>query len=329
MDLDQARALLEASPDHRVSRVDRSEPMTMEARIASLRTKADLHDFDYMTYPSGVAADKIKAETPVKPSREGLISALSGGVFTHGDNKSGVVPFVRDRILPIVRDGQWFDFGRIDFDTIMESGDDWTQFASAGLIQLPYPKTVFRAATKANLFWVAEQQDRDSPLSLLSLVTNTGFVSADGARGTLSLSSHSFAAYTRASLQAHALLHKSITHDLFLVLWLILNTRGVATTTVTPPEKLQRARAKVGKQPLKPFFRVDTATYVTALTETVRMAAEGVGTHASPRPHLRRAHLRHVANGAIVPVMATIVNGSAEVRMAMREKYTVQKGLPR
>lgn len=90
---------------------------------------------------------------------------------------------------------------------------------------------------------------------------------------------------------------------------------------------MNKARAKNGKPPLKRVTRVDGQQYITALQETERRERDGTagGTHASPRPHLRRAHIRTLANGKRIGIHAMWINVSDEVRQMAREKYKVKE----
>lgn len=90
-------------------------------------------------------------------------------------------------------------------------------------------------------------------------------------------------------------------------LTMILNTRGVRKERLAPPAKPNKARERKGL-PLLPYTtRVYTDVYMKA-------AAPGPkGTHASPRPHRRRAHVRHYPKtdkheAYIKPVAAMLVN---------------------
>lgn len=106
---------------------------------------------------------------------------------------------------------------------------------------------------------------------------------------------------------------------------LILSTRGILRETVRASDKLQRARAKSGKQAIPPHDRVETSAYVTAIETRFtrgRTPSQG-GHHASPIPHLRVGHDRHLADGRITFVRDAMVNFSDEARAATRTHYVV------
>jgi hypothetical protein len=82
--------------------------------------------------------------------------------------------------------------------------------------------------------------------------------------------------------------------DPVLACLLLLATAGVPVRRIETDAKLQRARIKSGKPAIPPHWQVDAADYITALRpRSVRGDSLG-GHHASPRPHLRRGHLRHL-----------------------------------
>jgi hypothetical protein len=89
-------------------------------------------------------------------------------------------------------------------------------------------------------------------------------------------------------------------------LTMILNTKGIRKERIAPPAKPNKARAKAGR-PLLPWV---TRVYTNVYNQAV---APGQGTHASPRPHRRRAHMRHYpARGDreayIKPIDAMLIN---------------------
>jgi hypothetical protein len=70
---------------------------------------------------------------------------------------------------------------------------------------------------------------------------------------------------------------------------MILNTKGVFKERSEPPAKPNKMRAAAGR-PLLPYTtKIHTAVYNRAIEKGPQ------GTHASPRPHRRRAHIRRYA----------------------------------
>lgn len=300
-------------------------PISTAARLAAAKTRIVQIDFQHRVFckdiPLGPRVGKAG------PTRHGILSALSGGFFL-GEKEikdRQLVTFIENDAASILRDGQWFDFGVIKYGSV--GATDWTPFAEAGLIDLPYPLTAFRVhldiadasdvIDHLEMVWLAKQERHGEPIEIFSMIVD--------ALSTEPLAGAHYYKTNKSSLQAHKLTFKDHHSHFFFVLWLILNTKGVGQKTVEPDAKLNKARAKSGKPPIQPYVSVDAQAYVTALRETERMESGEGGTHASPRPHLRRAHLRHLRTGKIVPIMAMIVNGSAGLKLAQREKYVVQK----
>jgi hypothetical protein len=76
---------------------------------------------------------------------------------------------------------------------------------------------------------------------------------------------------------------------------LLLATDGIEVRTVEAPEKLNKHRVKAGKTAIPSHYEVLAGGYVTALSARHhRRSAPGDGHHASPLPHLRRGHIRHL-----------------------------------
>jgi hypothetical protein len=82
-----------------------------------------------------------------------------------------------------------------------------------------------------------------------------------------------------------------------------LECRNVRIETLDPPEKLQRKRQRAGRLPLVSYKVLDLDT-----SQRLTSARSSGCTHASPRVHLRRGHIRRLDNGPIW-VNATVVRG--------------------
>ncbi|WP_341326353.1 hypothetical protein [Methylotuvimicrobium sp. KM2] len=108
------------------------------------------------------------------------------------------------------------------------------------------------------------------------------------------------------------------THDesrAILGLLEILSCKNVVTETVQPPKALNKKRLAKGKLP---FFEYKI---LTLPNESVSNKASG-GTHASPRVHLRRGHIRRLP-GKNIWVNATIV-GNSDLGVVIKD-YSVTK----
>jgi hypothetical protein len=99
----------------------------------------------------------------------------------------------------------------------------------------------------------------------------------------------------------------------------ILNTRGCTIGFKRAPRLENQRRSKKGQRPLPAHYRVDAAEYITALGGT-SPAREAGGTHASPIPHLRRAHERVLADGRRIWIPSALVNVRSEGDIAFVER---------
>jgi hypothetical protein len=101
-----------------------------------------------------------------------------------------------------------------------------------------------------------------------------------------------------------------------------LITRGVRTDVVGGPGKLNKHRLASGKVPIPGHITVDAARYTTAIRET--HDRERAGTphdgRSSPRPHLRRGHLRRLESGKTVVVRDCVV-GAELPELVGRDHY--------
>jgi hypothetical protein len=261
-------------------------------------------------------------QLPQKPSkRDDIVSILTKGAVWDGMTGTYGDPMynVPDYLLPCAVDGEWFDFGLIPNAVYESAFQDAMPFLDAGLIRLPYKSCVFRfrepvADPEGNrddilmeclLVMVEVEQKGSEPAIACSLLSVTGDNRYELAffLGESILDSRGIRIRNGAD-DYHARSGQSA-----LALWLILNARGLRRTVDEPSEKLNKARLKNGKSPLKRVTHIDGASYFTALQETRRQEQQGGGTHASPRTHLRRAHLRYYeGKDKPVPIPATIVN---------------------
>jgi len=90
----------------------------------------------------------------------------------------------------------------------------------------------------------------------------------------------------------------------------LLNTHNTTQETVKAPKFLNQKRVKKGKRPLLDYkiLVVDGERWDS--DDAARSMVHGDG--SGKRSHLRRGHIRHLANGKITYVRATYVHGSAE-----------------
>lgn len=99
----------------------------------------------------------------------------------------------------------------------------------------------------------------------------------------------------------------------------LLNTRGCQVDFKRAPNITNAKRKRQGKRPIPAHYDVDAAEYLTAL-QSVADSTNRDGTHASPIPHLRRAHERVLANGKRIWVSSALVNVRSEGDIAFVER---------
>lgn len=85
----------------------------------------------------------------------------------------------------------------------------------------------------------------------------------------------------------------------------VLNCSNIVTRRHDPDAKLQKARAKRGKQPLFSYHTLEIDP-----TASREAGVDMGGTHASPRVHLRRGHIRQFAPGRYCWVRESVVRGT-------------------
>jgi hypothetical protein len=109
---------------------------------------------------------------------------------------------------------------------------------------------------------------------------------------------------------------------------LLLNTDGIEATQWQPGEKLNRARVKNGNAPLPPHWEVNTGPYITALLARrqrgPRSASQG-GHHASPIPHIRRGHVRHLDEVRTTWVHDCLINLTDPDAPVARSFYSLRR----
>lgn len=84
-----------------------------------------------------------------------------------------------------------------------------------------------------------------------------------------------------------------------------LNCENVNTETISPPDKLQKKRAKNGKKPLYEYKVLQVG--VPKYKQEQGVPGPGVDSRSSPRVHLRRGHIRRTPNGKAVWVQPHVV----------------------
>lgn len=294
--------------------------------------------------------------SPVRPtSRVRLMEAirdfglsLSPGLEI-GKSYGEATPAQKNEILDWLDTCEWFDFGRANPDDIREASKEAIPFVKARLIRMPFPRCAFRVRMVVNAekllrddedkplndigqklsdFYKADEtieaetvllveQDEDDMWNLTIQIVRVA--EADGSFITVVAASDDPDEKTRR-----------MTLWPMMGLWLMLNTKNINRRVDVPSVKLNRARAKQGRSPLKTVTHIDASHYFTALRETRRYEADSKNTgggnnppgnsRVSPRMHLRRAHLRHLSTGKVTIIHAMIIN-AVEGSNLKREAY--------
>lgn len=91
----------------------------------------------------------------------------------------------------------------------------------------------------------------------------------------------------------------------------VCNTRGIAFNRIRPERGTKRPR-KAG------YIRFHTGPYFTALNAPVR-ERQSAGTHASPKPHIRRGHVRTLHSGQQVWIREQLIGVRSEHELAFVE----------
>lgn len=230
-----------------------------------------------------------------------------------------------------------FNFGALQSKDIRDAEREGHEFIKHGLFQLPYPVCLFRCQVHypdgeplgMSLLLVDAQYERDrhNPdekpgFACVAFTHDTKYVVAmhsintlvwkDTPEGTaiqieVPRKEHAYWADTVSSSSGELTLTDMAEGSLVAVgLTMILNTKNIKKERTEPPAKPNKARAAAGR-PLLPWVtRVFTGVYNRAVQP-------GEGTHASPRPHRRRAHVRYYGptayrEGYHKPVAAMLVN---------------------
>jgi hypothetical protein len=289
----------------------------------------------------------------VKPvNREELLQRIDHLVEVPGEPP--VRQGLRTTLKRIIEVAEWFDFGTLEADACIRAARDARPFRQAGLLRPPYNLCVMRmrldqvfvdmdgkAPESGDALLVVEGATAETAATLSYQAGKPIAADHDVLVHVLMSAADGFTQYLDTILIKGVLPdsfpeipegegdHPIETDLLYDALWLILNTKNIRKRVDVPSPRLNKARAKLGRPPLRQVTRIDAAQYMRALEETERM--ECGGHHASPRMHLRRAHLRYLTDERYseevrarpIMISATIVNIDSD-SVAVRERYEVK-----
>lgn len=105
--------------------------------------------------------------------------------------------------------------------------------------------------------------------------------------------------FVLAAIRLHGLIHEyAIVVDVQPTQQERQLTPKHANETIAANPKLNEARARRNKPPMPPYRQVDSASYVTAVTQRIEHVKKpATGTHASLIMHVRQGHWRHYQTG--------------------------------
>lgn len=236
-----------------------------------------------------------------------------------------------------------FNFGMLRKKDIVDAQKEGHEFIKEGLFQLPYPLCLFRVQVHFEeeegppmgmAFLLVDGQHPQSPIYVGDGQDTPGYacvtfthdhnymtamhaintlehkvlpegtaIQIDVPKGELEYWRKSSDTNTGKPLELRDIAEGAL---MSIGLTMILNTKNIRKDRCAPPAKPNKARAAAGR-PLLPWVtRVYTDVYNRAVEP-------GEGTHASPRPHRRRAHVRHYPatpyrEAYVKPIAAMLVN---------------------
>lgn len=219
---------------------------------------------------------------------------------------------------------EWFDFGVVSRKVAMDQIKTVNDIFEKNLFHIPYEKLFFSATWKhkenvflSEVFFLAKAPDGDAIVGAEYLPYQVEKNMVLGIENIFTLEPNGEVEIVggKTEKSEDALCR-------MCALWGILNTKNVPRTIQRRDKHEDRKRAEKKLIPLGNVTHINVRAYESALVETEKM--EKVGVHASPRPHLRRGHIRTYLNGKKIWVHATIVNGTEDAKIVAREKYFVK-----
>jgi len=110
--------------------------------------------------------------------------------------------------------------------------------------------------------------------------------------------------------------YETATINTLLASIILIQSKGIKIETVAPDSKLNKSRIKKGKPPLFEYKTIELSGFTSK-----KSLGTGNGTHASPRLHFRRGHVRTLPTGVKTAVQACVV-GSRENGI-ISKNYTI------
>lgn len=284
---------------------------------------------------------------PACPSTEEIHCAMKNDRWLGSDASKGALG-----VLFEMRHVEQFNFGPLSLDTIREAQKEAIEFIEFGCMALPYPECVFRCSVQFDnrtvgfhLFAVERSEESKRIATLATIQSRTELLTfrsdnplllkdapglGRGIEVNIPGAEMRFWEPHIGRVERSGFVEDSngaiLTEGTLILMGLvmILNTKGVLKERTAPPAKPNKVRAARGV-PLLPYT---TKVYTGVYNQAVR---EGpAGTHASPRPHRRRAHIRRYPKtekheAYVLPIAAMLVNWDGQPLPA-RAEYEVHHG---
>jgi hypothetical protein len=303
--------------------------------------------FDHSNNPSlGLGGAEFEA-LATAPSTEDIHRAMKSGKWLGSENCNGALG-----VLFEARHIEQFNFGPLSLDTIREAQKEAIEFIEFGCMSLPYPECVFRCSVAFDnrsvgfhLFAIERSKDNKTIATLatihsekevLTFRSDNPLVIKDapnigkGVEVNIPGAEMKFWEPHIGDIKRTGFVEDSngaiLTEGTLILMGLvmILNTKGVLKERTAPPAKPNKVRAARGV-PLLPYT---TKVYTNVYNQAVRSGP--AGTHASPRPHRRRAHIRRYPktekhDAYVLPIAAMLVNWDGQP-LPDRAEYVVKNG---
>lgn len=102
----------------------------------------------------------------------------------------------------------------------------------------------------------------------------------------------------------------------------MLSSRDVLRKTEPPPHALNKKRKQRGRP------QINEINYVSIRRQSTERSEQAGGTHASPRPHWRRGHIRRILSSTgprVIPIAPMLVGLNDDVRWVLPKEYRVKE----
>jgi len=278
----------------------------------------------------------------VPPTIDDIAEALKSGKLYCSDT-------IRDALKVFVRldNCEHFNFGPLTLDTVREAQHEAIDFVQHGHFVLPYAVCMYSSRIKydncdvgtalinvnktgvfdAGLFdgnaVIRIIRANDAMFAMHCICTNKTQLQREGRAIQIEIREHELK-YWEPLLPSASETQWQLTEGALCMLGMtmIVNTKGIYKERLPYPSKPNQKRMQQGRPLLPQTTRIYTNVYNRAVEKGEK------GTHASPRPHRRRAHIRHYPatekhEAYIRPVEAMLINWDGKP-LDPRKEYKVK-----